>query len=180
MVSGFGLISRKVNHEVHVEVTSITIREFETNYLSENGRRIEIIGQISVKNSVQFLVLYDQSQGSGLLFICNLRTRVEATGWGSGNYYNQDWEGRLNDAKIMKMSLWVLLLNLFRLTCRGVLLSHAPPDAVSAKTSLVAGTKSVCGTNTNSSIPWSIPGFIACDKTGMVRLLNYFFQNPRY
>ena len=76
---------------MRVEVTSGTVRYFVTNYFAENGRRIEITGKIPVNASVQFLGFSDQAWGIGLSFICNLMARVEATGWGSGNYSNQEW-----------------------------------------------------------------------------------------
>ena len=47
------------------------------------------------------------------------------------------------------------------ITCRGVLLIRALPTA-----------NSVWGANEVGAIPWSIPGFIAGGKTGMVQLLN--------
>ena len=63
-----------------VEVTAGTVGEFVTDYLAENGCIIQIIGQLSVNDSVQFLSVPDQGRGSGLLFICNLMDRIEAIG----------------------------------------------------------------------------------------------------
>ena len=40
------------------------------------------------------------------MFICNIRDRVEATGWESGNYSNQYWAGRFNDAYSMTNAAW--------------------------------------------------------------------------
>ena len=42
----------EVRSIAHVEVTVGTVREFVTDYLAENGRRILIIGQLYVNNSV--------------------------------------------------------------------------------------------------------------------------------
>ena len=96
----------KVHTTSHVEVTSGTVGEFVINQLAENGRRIKIIRQLSVNNSVQFLDLSDQSWGSGLPFIFNLLYHVEATGWGGGNYLNQKWGGRVNDANSITNVAW--------------------------------------------------------------------------
>ena len=75
--------------EVHptdrVEVISGTVGEFVTDYLAENVRIIQIIGQLSVNNSVQFLGFPDQGRGSGLPFVINMKALVEATGWDSYN-----------------------------------------------------------------------------------------------
>ena len=99
-----------IGHEVHsiarVEVTYGTVGEFVANYLSENGRLIDTIGQISINDSVQFLGFTDQAWGSGLPFIFNLLSRVEATGWGIVNYPNQDWVGGFNDAYSMTNVTW--------------------------------------------------------------------------
>ena len=95
-------IIREVHPTSRVEVTFGSVGEFVKNYLSENGRRINIIRKISSNNSVQTLGVPDQVRGSGLLFIINLLARVESTGWGSGNYFNKYWGGRFNDAYSMK------------------------------------------------------------------------------
>ena len=79
-----------ISHESHptdqVEVIAGIIEEFLTNFFLENAHIILIIGKISVYNSVQILGITDQSGGSGLSFIFNLLSRVEATELGSGNY----------------------------------------------------------------------------------------------
>ena len=77
-----------------------------TNYLAENGRLIDIIGQLSVNDSVQFLGLSDQSWGSGLLFIANLLAQVKYTGWGSANNYNQNHGVRFNNANSIENVAW--------------------------------------------------------------------------
>ena len=109
------LVLDKIICEVHptaqVEVTAGTVGEFETDYLAENGRRIQIIGQISVNDSVQFLGVPNQGGGSGLALICNLQAHVEATGWGSGNYSNQDWGGSIFDAHSMTDVAWGASVN---------------------------------------------------------------------
>ena len=64
----------------------------------------------------------------------------------------------------------VLLATPGLLTCHIVLDVRAPPDDAFAKTSFVAGIRSVGGVN----IITTIPRFIDGDKTGMVRKLNNF------
>ena len=67
----------------------------------------------------------------------------------------------------LQMSPGVLPSTPILLTCREVILIHAPPDAVSATTSFVTVAKIICGANKIGAIPWSIPGFIAKAKTGL-------------
>ena len=95
---GLDKTSREVLPAEQVEVIAGTVGEFVTNYPSENGCRIQIIGQISVKDSVQFLGVPGHGGGSGLKFIYNLQSPVEATGRGSENYYKQEWRGRMFNA----------------------------------------------------------------------------------
>ena len=65
------------------------VREFVTDYLAKNGRRIRIIRELSVNGSVQFLGLSDQAWGSGFPYIAKILAVVEATGWDSSNDYNK-------------------------------------------------------------------------------------------
>ena len=78
---GLDRIRREVHLTARVEVTAGIVGEFGTNYPSKDGRRIDIIGKISVNDSVQLLGLSDQAWGSGLTFIFNLLDHVEGTGW---------------------------------------------------------------------------------------------------
>ena len=87
---GLERIICEVHATLRVEVTVENVGEFVTNYLAENGCRIYIIRQLSAYNIVQLLGLFDKTWGNGLLFICTLLACVEATGWVSGNYSNQD------------------------------------------------------------------------------------------
>ena len=82
-------ISCKVHYSALLKFPAGTIGEFVTDNLAENGSRIDIIGQLYVNDSVQFLGFTDQSGGSGWLFIYNLLACIKFTGKGSGNYYNQ-------------------------------------------------------------------------------------------
>ena len=50
--------------------------------------------------------LSDQAWGSGSPHIANLRSQVEATGWGSSNNNNNKWGGRFNDSNIITNVAW--------------------------------------------------------------------------
>ena len=104
-------ISRKFHPTARVYFLDVTVREFLTGYLSENGHRTHIIGKLSVSDSVQFLGVTDECRGSGLPFIFNLQAFVDTTGWGSGNYYNQDWGGRIFDANSITNIAWGASIN---------------------------------------------------------------------
>ena len=110
-----------------VEVLSGIAGEFVTKYLAENGRRILIIGQLSVNDSVQFLGLYDQAWGSGLPFIANLLDHVGSTAWGSSNNSNDNWGVQINDTNSIIFFVWDASVN-----SRPVYLSRSPvnPHAV--------------------------------------------------
>ena len=56
----------------HVEVPAGTVGYFVTDSLAENGRRIVIIGKISVNGSIKFLGLFGQAWGTRIFFIFNL------------------------------------------------------------------------------------------------------------
>ena len=87
----------------------------------------------------------DHDGGSGLSFICNLQATVEEKGWESGNYSNNEWgRSMFNDSNITNVA-WGVLLTSVLLTCRGVLITHAPPNAVSATTFFVAVFKKIFG-----------------------------------
>ena len=51
----------KVYPTAQVEVVSDTVREFVAGYLAGNGRRIQIIRQLTTNNIVQFLGVTAQS-----------------------------------------------------------------------------------------------------------------------
>ena len=83
---------------MQVDVPAETIGEFVTYYFAENGRRIEIIGQLSANGSVQFLGLAGPTWGTGMLFIYNLKDPGDHTGSVSANSYNQNWGVSMLDA----------------------------------------------------------------------------------
>ena len=79
---------------------------FTTNYLDENGRRILIIGKISINDSVQFWDIPDFVRVSGLLFLPNLQATADPTGWGNGGTYNQNWGGSWTEPYIYTSAAW--------------------------------------------------------------------------
>ena len=76
---GLDKMSRKVHPTAQVEVTDGTVGEFVTNYLDKNGRRIQIIGQLSVNDSAQFLGVPDQVGGVDcrLFATCGIASRPQ-------------------------------------------------------------------------------------------------------
>ena len=102
---GLDRICHKIHPTARVEIRDETVGEFVTNYLAENGRRIAIIGKISVNVSFQFFGLSYQDWGSGFPYITNLLDQVEATGWGISKNPNQIWGGFKNANRIIN-SAW--------------------------------------------------------------------------
>ena len=75
-------VIRKIYPTAQIEVGAGTVGELTTNYLAENGRRILIIGQISINISVQFLGIPNFFSNSRLLFCENLQDPTVLIGWG--------------------------------------------------------------------------------------------------
>ena len=73
-----------------IEVAAGTVGQFTINYITENGRRIPIIGQLYMKGSVQLLGIPDFFRSSGFLFIENLQAPTVPFGWGDSNNSNQN------------------------------------------------------------------------------------------
>ena len=48
-------ICHKVHTEAHVDIPDGTVGEFVTEYISKNGQRNHIIGELSINGSVQFI-----------------------------------------------------------------------------------------------------------------------------
>ena len=66
---GFNGVTRKIHPTAQVEVSAGTVGQFTNNYLTENGRLIIFIGQLSINGSVQLLGIPDFSKNSVLFFI---------------------------------------------------------------------------------------------------------------
>ena len=82
-------IFREVHPTARVDILAGTVREFVTKYLSENERCYQIIDELLIYGSVQFIGL-SQIWGSGLLHIVNLQAHIEAKGWCSSSNGNPD------------------------------------------------------------------------------------------
>ena len=87
--------SNGVTHKIHpterVEVGARTMGQFTTNYLAENGRRIHIIGKISINGSVKLWGIPNFVRNSRFSFIENLQSPTVPSGWGGANTSNQNW-----------------------------------------------------------------------------------------
>ena len=90
---GLDNITKDVHSTAQVEVVSGTMGKFTIDYLSENGRSIQIIRQLSINDSVQFLRIPDFVGGIGLSFLPNLKYPVESIVWGNGGTSNHNWGG---------------------------------------------------------------------------------------
>ena len=64
--------------------------QFKTNYLAENGRRIPVIGQLSIYGSVKLLGILADAWGHVLPFIENLQAPTVPSGCGDTNTSNQN------------------------------------------------------------------------------------------
>ena len=65
---GSDSVTREIHPTVQVEVGDGTVGQFTTNYLAENGRRIPIIGQLSINRIVKLLGIPDFVRNSGLSY----------------------------------------------------------------------------------------------------------------
>ena len=73
-------IFREVHSIARMDIPDGTNGEFVTDYLSENGRHDQIIGELFTNGNVQFIGL-SKIWGSGVLYIFNIRAHVETKGW---------------------------------------------------------------------------------------------------
>ena len=64
--------------------------QFLSNYLAENGRRIPILGQISINGSVKLLGIPNYHRTSGTMFTENLLDTHAITDWGDDGTPNQN------------------------------------------------------------------------------------------
>ena len=91
----WSLVSNDITCEFHpiaqVYVGGGTVGQFLTDYLSENGRRITILGQISINGSVKLLGIPDFNITSGPMFIENLQAPHSTTFWVDSGTSNQNW-----------------------------------------------------------------------------------------
>ena len=74
-----------------MEVAAGNVGKLLANYLDENGRRIPILGKISINGSVKLLGIPDFIRNSGPLFVENLQSPTVPSGWGNADTSNQNW-----------------------------------------------------------------------------------------
>ena len=137
-----GIIS-KVHPTAQIEVIAGTIREFVTNYLAENGRRIQIIGKLSINNSVQFLGVTAQAWGRGFPSFSTCRIPLRPHGGEVVTLQIRTGEVACLTLTALQTAHGVLPSTPIWLTCRGFRLTHAPPHAASTTTLFVAGVNIV-------------------------------------
>ena len=77
--------------KAQIYVGAETVGQFVTQYFAENGRRIPIIGQISINGSVKILGIPDDDWVCGLPFIENVLDLTVPHGWGDNDTSNQNW-----------------------------------------------------------------------------------------
>ena len=65
--------------------------QFLTRFLALNGRRVPIIGEISISGSVKSLGIPADAWGCELPFIENVQGPSEPTSWRHGDTSNQNW-----------------------------------------------------------------------------------------
>ena len=86
--------SNGITCEVHltaqIDVIAETVRQFATQYFAENGRRISIIDQISVKRSIKRLGIPADSWGCGLPFFDNVLALTITHGCGGNDTSNRN------------------------------------------------------------------------------------------
>ena len=83
-------ITREVHPTAQVDVGAGVVGHFLSHYLAENGRRIPIIGQISINGSVKLLGIPSFYRTSGLMFTENLLVPHFTKCWGDGGTPNQE------------------------------------------------------------------------------------------
>ena len=83
-------VIREVHLTAQIDVDADTVRQFLTPYFAENGRRIPIIGQISINGSVELLGSPADAWGFGLPFIENLQAPTVPSGWEDSDTSNQN------------------------------------------------------------------------------------------
>ena len=71
---GSDSVTREVHPTAKIDVGAGTVGKFTTNYLAENGCRIPIIGQLSIKGSVKLFGIpnFPETVDCGLLITCKI------------------------------------------------------------------------------------------------------------
>ena len=114
-------ICREVHRTARVDILSRNVGWFVTDYLSENGRHGQTIGELFINGNVQFIGL-SQIWGSGVLYIFNIRAHVETKGWCSSVVTSSNdnpgyvtdigsWGGRYAHSTVSWNGNWYLSVN---------------------------------------------------------------------
>ena len=69
---GIDRLCREVHPAARIDIPAGTIRDYVTKYLSANGQRNKIIGELSMIGRVKFIALYE-IWVSRLMYIANAR-----------------------------------------------------------------------------------------------------------
>ena len=85
--NGIDRLCREVHPKVRIEILAGTIRELVTEYLSANGLRNRIIGELYINECIQFIRI-SKIWGNGLPYIANNRSLEATRGWVSTGYTN--------------------------------------------------------------------------------------------
>ena len=81
----------EVHPTAQIDVVAETVGQFLTQYFSVNGRRIPIIGQISINRIVKILCIPADTWGCEITFIENIQASTLTHGWGGANTSNKNW-----------------------------------------------------------------------------------------
>ena len=82
-------ITREFHPTDQIDVGAGTVGQFTTNYLAENGRRIPVIGQVSINGSIKLSGIPANAWGCRLPFIENLQDTTVFSGWGDADNSNK-------------------------------------------------------------------------------------------
>ena len=74
-------VTREVHPTARIDFGAETVGQFATQYFSENGSRIPIIGRNSINGSVKILGIPADAWGRGLTFIENVLANTVPHGW---------------------------------------------------------------------------------------------------
>ena len=165
-------VIRKIYPTAQIEVGAGTVGELTTNYLAENGRRILIIGQISINISVQFLGIPNFSVIVDCYFVKTCKIPLCSSVGDTLIPPIITVELCRGDLKSMSQSPGVVTYLTVRLTCVGFRLNRALLCAAYVMTYFVVGIASVWGVPPKVVILSSIWGSIVVVTIGRVRLLN--------
>ena len=88
---GFNGITREFHPTSQVYVGTGIVGHFLLDYLDVNGRRIPILGKISINGSVELLGILNFHRTSGPMFTENLLAPHDTTCWGDGVTSNKNW-----------------------------------------------------------------------------------------